>query len=220
MPGYTIVTTNGVLMHYGVMGMKWGQRRFQNPDGSLTTAGQQHYRSGSVIGNVGRFMFNGNMGQRLGVRLNRGYRADKKDIKATYKQKLKQKGIDKKVLKRDYKQTLRDARAQAAQNLYGGSKESNYKTQNEGFGKALAKNIVFGGYGAVNYNRLRTNKTKKQGRIVSAAGGLAARAGNIATGSGLSKADYVVSRPSNYKALAKRKTKSALSSAKKYYKSL
>lgn len=34
-------------MHHGVEGMKWGQRRWQNEDGSLTPAGREHYGYGS-----------------------------------------------------------------------------------------------------------------------------------------------------------------------------
>ena len=32
------------LMHYGVLGMKWGVRRYQNADGSLTTVGKKEYK--------------------------------------------------------------------------------------------------------------------------------------------------------------------------------
>lgn len=34
---------NNELKHYGVLGMKWGIRRYQNKDGSLTSAGQKRY---------------------------------------------------------------------------------------------------------------------------------------------------------------------------------
>ncbi len=34
---------NGELYHWGIKGMKWGQRRYQNKDGSLTPAGVKRY---------------------------------------------------------------------------------------------------------------------------------------------------------------------------------
>lgn len=41
-----ISTSDVELYHYGTKGQKWGYRRWQNPDGSLTAAGKEHYGRG------------------------------------------------------------------------------------------------------------------------------------------------------------------------------
>ena len=35
------------LYHWGIKGMKWGVRRYQNKDGTLTAAGRKHYGDGN-----------------------------------------------------------------------------------------------------------------------------------------------------------------------------
>lgn len=40
-----ILTSDGELIHWGIKGQKWGIRRYQNKDGSLTPAGQKRYNA-------------------------------------------------------------------------------------------------------------------------------------------------------------------------------
>lgn len=56
------MSTYGYLAHHGIKGQKWGIRRYENPDGTLTEAGKKRYGSGlytknnakKLLGNAGR----------------------------------------------------------------------------------------------------------------------------------------------------------------------
>ena len=41
--------------HYGILGMKWGIRRYQNPDGSLTALGKKHQEDGKTQAAIDKF---------------------------------------------------------------------------------------------------------------------------------------------------------------------
>lgn len=40
---YAVPMTSDYIYHHGIIGQKWGVRRFQNSDGSLTSAGKERY---------------------------------------------------------------------------------------------------------------------------------------------------------------------------------
>ena len=59
MPTFYIKKEDADLIHYGVLGMKWGVRRYQNPDGSYTAAGKRRIQAqsqglskGAIIGGL------------------------------------------------------------------------------------------------------------------------------------------------------------------------
>lgn len=65
MSDYIII--NGELYHHGVKGQKWGVRRFQNKDGSLTPEGKFHYSTKDFLTktNDGYVLKKGTMVQRI-----------------------------------------------------------------------------------------------------------------------------------------------------------
>lgn len=73
-------TRSDELYHYGVEGQKWGVRRYQNPDGSLTDAGRKHY---------------GYSGKRYGDRFQKYKALGMNDKQATRLSVLKTKSHDK-----------------------------------------------------------------------------------------------------------------------------
>lgn len=66
------------LYHYGVKGQKWGVRRYQNKDGSLTDAGRSHYRKTVFISGSSKTQFKDNPYYRK--RLNKELRKEIDDI--------------------------------------------------------------------------------------------------------------------------------------------
>ena len=48
MPTFYISKQDQDLIHYGVLGMKWGVRRYQNEDGTLTAKGRERYTKGYI----------------------------------------------------------------------------------------------------------------------------------------------------------------------------
>lgn len=45
---------NTYLMHHGILGQKWGVRRYENEDGSLTEAGKKRYSKSTTRNRIDR----------------------------------------------------------------------------------------------------------------------------------------------------------------------
>ena len=165
-------TYETVLCHHGIMGMKWGVRRFQDKNGNLTSEGRQRYESKSSY--------------KTGAILNK----DLNEYKRQKYNKFKSEMSDVRAQKRNGLITNKEAR-QIRKNKIANAKKD-YEREREAAVKAFAqttkrgKNIVTGllatagGFGAT----VLSEYAAENGRIgASIVGGLA---GSALMGIGLS----------------------------------
>lgn len=80
---------NKQLKHHGIKGMRWGHRRYQNPDGSLTAAGRKRYGDGYAEGDQAKRLSEQELRNRTSrIRAENDYiRAQKEYSQLTAKQK-------------------------------------------------------------------------------------------------------------------------------------
>ena len=134
---------HSVLRHYGVIGMKWGMRKYQNEDGSLTPEGKARYDSGEMYKSHGTKKL-----EKRVAKLKKKKEAASKSGKNTARvsKKLKKKMDRLKTSKIMDKAYLDYAR----------------KTS---YGKAILQNLLFGSFGARGYQQSRAMGL---GRLTSA----------------------------------------------------
>lgn len=73
-------SSDSVLYHHGILGQRWGVRRYQNEDGSLTTAGKARYGVEAAKAGVKGF------GKTIGGLFKRGFKAAKNATVETAKE--------------------------------------------------------------------------------------------------------------------------------------
>lgn len=104
---------NDQLYHYGIKGMRWGVRRFQNEDGSLTPRGKKHYEKQD-----NRFI--------------------KKKSGKIYKSAMKK---SEKEMKKFVKKELRDKKGRTAINIYNKKLAKVMRTKTDGIRSPSGKVI-------------------------------------------------------------------------------
>ena len=109
------------LYHHGIKGMKWGVRRYQNADGSYTSAGKKRYRSTSIKSALAR---------RSNEKVDKGFR-----------------NWDENAKKRDDAIAI-GKKANAAKMAYEKNRSdktlrSEYKEANKQYKKALSQNTTY-----------------------------------------------------------------------------
>ena len=128
------MTDHIYLAHHGIKGMKWGVRRFQNPDGTLTEAGNKRYAYADSLTYEG--------GTRTQKRIDKVLRADAKygETRSASQQRRINKLADKAI--RSYHKDIAKASSvgndAAVRRLYAGQTYFKILTDPQYFNLAIA----------------------------------------------------------------------------------
>lgn len=145
---------NETLAHYGVLGMKWGQRRFQNPDGSLTAAGKKHYDQTGEYG----YRYHSHatkkyyrkakrVSQKISKEMDRLYKRDPEGLRKAYKTN----SMSPKLIKLDQKLAKYKRRAERSAEL---DKREQANANQVSTGRALATRFLIGGNMSKGYQQM------------------------------------------------------------------
>ena len=140
------------LYHYGVLGMKWGVRRYRNKDGTLTSAGKKKRKEDSKETSNKRSKVSSNITKSSKSALSKGNTQRSKSLKEMSDDELKAK-IERLNLENRYKELMRSSNP---------PKSSEGKIFVKNILKKSGENIlpqVLNYYGAKAFNSLIGEKT-------------------------------------------------------------
>lgn len=133
---------NKHLKHYGVLGMKWGVRRYQTKDGSLTSAGKQRYGSENTQKESLKSKIVRKVNEEAARNANRYMdKARKHEAKTMARDKARQEKV--KAFTNKYKEATRKHEAKSlarAVKKYDGKKQSTHVLK--GIGGLVAVNVT------------------------------------------------------------------------------
>lgn len=137
------------LMHYGIKGQKWGIRRFQNEDGTLTAAGRKKYRQEVRAENKKAFEY----GREATIAANAATYARNQQIKSRKKLDkalAKDPEMLKKSTQKKYKRSLADTKSEMEMKKYAKETEARAKNHCDSlikkYGSENVKALRYGNY--------------------------------------------------------------------------
>lgn len=159
------------LYHHGIKGQKWGIRKYQNEDGSLTAAGRKRYGVGERITNAFRNIRKASEGK--------GYSAT--EVEKNYDRRAKLAASDYKLARQAAKQQLREDKrelgSQAAKENY---RENIRKARDKYNDDQTKASLKLG----KEYGDVRTSSIVGDGLRWAAAGFITTAAGKALTANG------------------------------------